>query len=323
MCFLCHRLLQIGTEEYSYNEALDKILEAWLLILQSKDGFPREMITAYAQEIFLKYMQIHMAGPDGLRTNNDAFDEESDREKYKEQLIIIGHLARENQKFSIELIARCLENRVMTLGTQYKEMFDRNMLHGEMSREMEETTDDIHWLLLIGGHILTLESAGEQPTMPSEIVQYTAEEHLKGNYDLSTSLNVLAAPDQPIGQTEGGETSCDGVIRLVTAVFRLCEMENRVITFNMKDFLSPEVMSNVCWFIKCWSESYLFMDPDLYTNLSPILLSAFGLDTPGGNWILNFILDKVCINVKHFSGEANVIKDTVALFVSIVKRKYK
>lgn len=314
---------QIGTEEFTYNEALDKILEAWLLILQAKDGFPREMIMAYAQEIFIKYMQIHMSGPDGLRTNNDAFDEECDRDKYKEQLIIVGHLARENPKFSIELIARCIENRVMTLGTQYKEMFERNMLQGEMSREMEETTDDIHWLILIGGHILTLESAGEQPTMPSEIVQYTAAEHSKGSYDLTTSLKVLAAPEQSIEQTEGAGTLCDGVVRLVTAIFRLCEMENKVITFNMKDFLSPEVMSNVCWFIKCWSESYLFMDTDLYTNLSPILSNAFGLDTPGGNWILNFILDKVCINVKHFSSETTVIKDTVALFVSIVKRKYK
>lgn len=77
------------------------------------------------------------------------------------------------------------------------------------------------------------------------------------------------------------------------------------------------------WFLTIWAEPYLFMLTEYYATLSESLQMAFGLDTPGGNWTLNFILNKICVNVTNFTGEAEIVDDSVALFVSLVKRKHK
>lgn len=54
-----------------------------------------------------------------------------------------------------------------------------------------------------------------------------------------------------------------------------------------------------------------------------MIKTAFGVDTPGANWIVGFLLNKICVNVRHFYSEQQVIQDSIQLFVSLVKRKQK
>lgn len=269
-------------------------------------------------------MQCHLSAPEGLRTNSDSFDEESDREKFKEQLIIIGSLARENPGHSITILSKLVEEKTRQLHVQFQAMYQNgNQLNISITKAMEILFDDIHWLLLIAGHVIAMESSGEQPIIPAEIMQHSIEQLANGIIDMTTSLKVLAAPNQCITQIPNAENVCDPVIRLVTAVFRLCDIENNAIEYKMKDFLSPEVSSDIMWFLSLWSEAYLFMLNEYYTNLSETLHTAFGIDTPGGNWTLNYILNKVCVNVQNFPNEVDVVKNSIGLFVSLVKRKHK
>lgn len=300
------------------------MLEAWLLILQNKDMFPRDVIRAYASNIFLKYVQCHLAAPDGLRTTTESFEEESDREKYKEQLIIIGSLARENIKESLAALNGLFENRTQQLGAHLGEMLrNRNRLNMSTTKAMEELFDDIHWLLLIAGHSITMDAAGEQPLIPMDILLHSYDESRNGTVDIATTLSVLAAPNQSITQTPNGDVACDGLVRLITSVFRLCDVENNAFNCGMKEFLSPEVSSDIMWFLTNWAEPYLFMQTEYYSVRSQPLESAFGAETPGGTWTLNFLLNKVCENVKNYPTEVNVVKDSIKLFVSLVKRKHK
>lgn len=268
-----------------------------------------------------------MSAPEGLRTSSDSSfdeDEEVDRDRYKEQLIIIGNLGRENPAHSLTLLSKLIEEKTRQLHVQFQAMYTNgNRLDLSITKAMEILFEDIHWLVLISTHVVSMESTGEQPMIPSEIVHFCSEQQANGTVDITTTLKVLATPDQCITQTPNAENVCDPLIRLVTAVFRLCDIENKAIEYKMKDFLSPEVSSDIMWFLNQWSEAYLFMLQDYYTNLSETLQTAFGLDTPGGNWTLNFVLNKICINVQNFSTEVGVVKDSVGLFVSLVKRKHK
>lgn len=277
--------------------------------------------------MFNKYVQCHLSAPDGLRAVSDSFDDEdeNDRDKYKEQLIIIGNVARESPGHSLTILSKLIEEKTRQLHSQLQAMYTNgSQLNMSITKAMEILFEDIHWLLLIAGHVISLESTGEQPMVPSEIMQYSIEQLSNGTVDITTSLKVLAAPSQCITQTPQADTNCDPLIRLITAVFRLCEIENNAIEYKMKDFLSPEVSSDIMWFLNHWSEAYLFMLAEYYPNhISETFQTAFGLDTPGGNWTLNFILNKICINVQNFATESNVIKDSVGLFVSLVKRKHK
>lgn len=268
-----------------------------------------------------------MSAPEGLRTSSESSfddDEEIDRDKYKEQLIIIGNLARESPGHSLTILSKLLEEKTRQLQAQFQAMYTNgNQLNMSITKAMEILFEDIHWLLLICGHVVAMESSGEQPMIPSEIMQYSLEQLANGTVDITTTLKVLAAPNQCITQTPNAENVCDPLIRLITAVFRLCDIENNAIEYKMKDFLSPEVSSDIMWFLNQWSEAYLFMLTEYYPNLSETFQTAFGLDTPGGNWTLNYILNKICVNVQNFPTEVTIVKDSVGLFVSLVKRKHK
>lgn len=259
-----------------------------------------------------------------LTNYDDPDDDQLDRTEYKEQLIIIGNFARENPSHSLTILSKLLEEKTRQLHMQLQTMYSSgNQLNVSATKVLDTLYEDIHWIMLIAGHVIAMESVGEQPIIPSEIMYNSCDQLAKGSVDVTTSLKVLASPDQCITQIPNAENVCDGVIRLVAAVFRLCETENKAIEYKMTQFLSPEVSSNIMWFLNMWSEAYLFMLSEYYATISETLQTAFGLDTPGGNWTLNFVLNKICVNVQNFTSEQTVVNDSIALFVSLVKRKHK
>lgn len=75
-------------------------------------------------------------------------------------------------------------------------------------------------------------------------MHHSVDQLAAGTVDLTTSLKVLASPSQCITQIPNAENVCDGIIRLVAAVFRLCEIENKAIEYKLKLYLSTEVTSD-------------------------------------------------------------------------------
>lgn len=53
------------------------------------------------------------------------------------------------------------------------------------------------------------------------------------------------------------------------------------------------------------------------------LLAAFGKDTDGATWTVNFLLSKVESNLYSFSSEPALVKDTVRLFIALVDMREK
>jgi hypothetical protein len=67
--------------------------------------------------------------------------------------------------------------------------------------------------------------------------------------------------------------------------------------------------------MKLWC-SYVF-------QMSMALLAAFGKDTVGATWTVNFLLSKVESNLCSFSSEPALVKDTVRLFIALVDMREK
>lgn len=223
-----------------------------------------------------------MSAPNGLRnlspSNSSSFDcddtEQNDRELYKEQLIIIGHFARENPGHSLNILGKLLEEKTRQLHGQLQTMCSgAHQLNVSNTATLDALFEDFHWIVLIAGHVIAMESVGEQPIIPSEIMHHSLEQVANGSVDIETSLKVLASTSQDITETPNGDAACDGIIRLVAAIFRFCEIENKAIEYKMKDFLSPEVSSNVMWFLNMWSEGYLFMLIEYYTQVSDFIVN--------------------------------------------------
>ncbi|MPC64078.1 Exportin-4 [Portunus trituberculatus] len=121
-------------------------------------------------------------------------------------------------------------------------------------------------------------------------------------------------------------------------VMRLCETESQALKANLGHLLSPEVSSSLMWFLRRFCLSYLSPDESFYTEassfcsiplsssslphpLSVALTSAFGRDSEGAAWTLNYLLSVVEQMLRLRSAEPNLVEDTVNLLVTMVDSK--
>ena len=115
------------------------------------------------------------------------------------------------------------------------------------------------------------------------------------------------------------EHNADPVIRLIAAGFRLCELEKSAMEVRMYNFLSPEMSSTLVWFVKRWADAYLM--PLNEGEISVVFQQAFGSNTPGSNWIINYLLNKILLNAQYLKAEKEVMEDTTELFLVLLKRR--
>lgn len=257
------------TEETVYTESFTNMLEAWLTILHD---IPNSVLHPYLTELFNKYLQCHLSPPDGIYAISSLDSDEitetdvRDRDKFKEQLTIIGAFGREFPGHSLPLLAKLLEEKIRRLRGQLLRIHSNGGGDGD-TKLLDALYEDIHWLLLISGHVLCKDYEGEEPLMSSEILTYCIEKAEAGATDMNTSLKLLASPTQCISEFPNAEHSTDHVIRLISAVFRLCEIEKNAITANMVACMSPEVSSTIMWFLKFWAEGYLLPPVNYYNKV--------------------------------------------------------
>ncbi|EDS27103.1 exportin [Culex quinquefasciatus] len=255
----------LSPDETVYIDALGNLLEIWLYIVNDKENYPVEVMVPFVTQMFEKYVQYHLAAPDGMRgvgRDSELIDEiaefeESDRERFKEQLIIIGYFGREILGHSLPLLSKLLEDRTRNLGTQLHRLHSTKTMDEAGSKALVNLFEDIHWILLVTGHVLALEADGESAMIPGEILQMCSQQIASNVTDVNNSLKLLASPNQDIQEIPNAEMNADPVIRLIAAGFRLCELEKSAIEVRMYQFLSPELSTTLVWFMRRWSDAYL------------------------------------------------------------------
>ena len=69
--------------------------------------------------------------------------------------------------------------------------------------------------------------------------------------------------------------------------------ERRAVDAGFKTLLSPEVSSDIMWFLRRWVLTYLAGQENLYADISLAILAAFGQNTDGAAWTISFLLEKI------------------------------
>ena len=126
-------------------------------------------------------------------------------------------------------------------------------------------------VLLLAGNVITWDSEGETPLIPKEIIKHGLSQASSINMD--TTMKVLASPDHHIVDIPGAEQSSDHLIRLIAALFRLCEVEKKAGEAKLGHLLSPEVGRSLMWCLKRWSSCYLLPVETYYSEVK--LLTTF------------------------------------------------
>lgn len=332
-CEMSVKEKELNPEESIYMDAFSNILEAWVTVMQGKEYFSQEHFKTSVAQMFDKYLQCHLSPPEGIlgTFRNDIDDEvdedeAGDRIRFKEQLIIVGMFGREVVAHSLPIMSKLLEEKVRRLYGQLQLLFQEYRTTRKNSpadlRVLENLYEDIHWTVLIAGHVLANDLDGEHSLVPPEIMRFCVEQVKNGAFNITSSLELLATPSKCITESLETKSRCDNVIHLVSGIFCLFEIEAGAEDAEMGHFNSPEVSSTLLWFIKIWSDAYLLPSTEYYAEIGETLKQAFGTDTPGGIWTMNFILKQIYRYMK-VSMEKLVVDDSIDLFVSLVKKKDK
>jgi len=157
-------------------ETFDRLLQAWSRLLYGIDFGRFANLRPLAIEIFDTYLQTHLHIND--KQDNNEFDltednnDEDDRDLFSEQLICIGLFGRHIIDYTLPLLVRLLIDRT-------KKLYDimNNNLITMNTNKLDRINDDLHWLLIICGHVLTEEyDSDEQKTIPEAVMIFSKEQ---------------------------------------------------------------------------------------------------------------------------------------------------
>ncbi|XP_059985435.1 exportin-4 isoform X4 [Lagenorhynchus albirostris] len=323
----------LDKDDMVYMEAYDRLLESWLTLVQDDKHFHKGFFTQHAVQVFNSYIQCHLAAPDGTRNltaNGVASREEEeiselqedDRDQFSDQLASVGMLGRIAAEHCIPLLTSLLEERVTRLHGQLQRRQQQLLASPASgsadSKVLDDLYEDIHWLILVTGYLLADDTQGETPLIPPEVMEYSIKH--SSEVDINTTLQILGSPGEKASSIPGYNRT-DSVIRLLSAVLRVSEVESRAIRADLTHLLSPQMGKDIVWFLKRWAKTYLLVDEKLYDQISVPFSTAFGADTEGSQWIVGYLLQKVLSNLSVCSSEQDLANDTVQLLVTLVERR--
>ncbi|XP_045460234.1 exportin-4-like isoform X2 [Harmonia axyridis] len=312
-----------------YEDSFRNMISVWCYLFSDYGKESKvALIKDLSIRIFSKYVQGRISPPNGYRKNITYEEEEilneneedSDRIKYKDQLQVIGIFGRFVLEYSLPILYKLLEYETEHLKSILQIMEVRALTLEESTR-MESVFEDLHWTLIIAGHVLAMDSDGETPSIPSEVMSHSLR-RMNMQSNLDATLKTLAK-SQDLLWVNDCIDQCDDVIRIFSAALRLCVIEDSAASIKLGHFMSPLVSCSLMWFIKRFCMYYLVPNDSDHSQLSPIFMSTLGKHTEGANFIINFIISKVQNNIVNFYSEPVLLQDTVDLFGDIVSVKNK
>lgn len=193
-------------------EAFERMLESWSSILSKKSRYQDSFFEPSFIQIFNVYLKCRLSPPDGTRpVSNNEYEkeitdiEENDRNKYKKQLQTLGKLfnilliinkilnsyinhfftgiiARKIPNHTLTLLSHLIETRTTKLRQELSQLTSSQggsfVAHGNMNEALQNLYEDLHWLVLIAGHILCFDSIGEVALIPAQMIKYSMEQVL-------------------------------------------------------------------------------------------------------------------------------------------------
>ncbi|XP_043189717.1 exportin-4-like [Amphibalanus amphitrite] len=322
---------ELHVDDQMYREAFGKLLEAWMMLLQEGDSFPSDLYHMSATQIFETYLQVHLAAPDGARGQvSDSCDdidetEESDRVAYRDQLAAIGAFGRKIPERSVPLVTGLLEAQTERLQHHLQRVYQQASPLADR-HQLIALHEDLHWTLMIAGHVLALDLRSETSLISPRLNQYSAA---AGGSDPARRAAVVAASgaalraagtDAPPPSAEQAD-SVDPIVRLVCCGVRILRMLETAAQSRLSDAISPEVTCTTLWFMQRVTLTYLMPNENYYTVLSDSLLSAFGIDTDSSRWLVGFILSAVRQMLTTMAAEPDVVSETVQLLDTLCESK--
>ncbi|KAI9103836.1 armadillo-type protein [Phlyctochytrium arcticum] len=209
---------------------------------------------------------------------DDEVDGLKDEYMFEDQLLAVAVIGRVNPAKSIGKLQNLVKDRYAQI---------HQILSGSGGENayalMPILNEQVHWLALIGGHLLADSGRGETPEIP----------------------RTLRALSQHSGE------GADPVVTLAMGLLKTLELVSVEADSPQFAHCSPQVAESLLWFLERWGETYLFMSD---TNVgSSSLVRAFG-PNEGGPGTLEFLLSMLRKTFVLWVGEPDVLMQIVHVF---------
>ncbi|KAG1473236.1 hypothetical protein G6F56_001072 [Rhizopus delemar] len=247
----------VEVDEGWISEACDECLQTWVKVadVQSWKGLgseQRQHLTQYlthvSYQIVETYINTRLEHARAVLEEEEEEDEIDsgfkDWDTYGDQLTCIGTLARISPEPCLAHLHRLFNERY----EQFKGVFV-----GQNVQDVFLTHEQIHWIVLIAAHIFADAGKGEQPMIPESIMQLSATQ--SAEQDVTVHLS---------------EAFID-LFRFMSGFG-----SNTVEASNC----SPRVAETLIWYLERWCKSYLLVDENEYSYVSPNIARAFGRPGP-------------------------------------------
>ncbi|SPO32423.1 related to Exportin 4 [Ustilago trichophora] len=222
-------------------------------------------------QVFAPYVTGRLEAASIVNGEDDMSEVEEvaakDRDVYLDQLITIANLARisaaDNLR-ALQQLAQPLCDKLMAKSQRQANFTDV---------ELGQTWEQIHWLVLIAGHVLADDARGETPEVPTEIA-------------------ASAEPEDPA----------------VALIMQLgMQLFQHLSAFGPAsvEATSPQVTETLLWFTGRWTSSYLLIDERSGFATNAAIQRAFG--DQAGRQVLTFLLQRLSENLQLWMSDSDVL----------------
>ncbi|CAF3976550.1 unnamed protein product, partial [Rotaria magnacalcarata] len=302
-------------------DTFDRLLQAWSRLLYGIDFGRFANLRSLAIEIFDTFLQTHLNINGNYEANDldliDNDNDEDDRDLFSEQLICIGLFGRHIIDYSLPLLIRLLMDRT-------KKLYDmmNNSSSNINTNSLDQINDDLHWLLLISGHVLTEEyDSDEQKTIPEAVMSFSSQQVKYCDLNKSVQIAQHVLQQSQLDLSDEIMQGVSPVTQCLVAVLKLSETERLFCSKGQFEYISVQVAVSLTWFIRRLAANYLGFDEQSYKDVSQTLSMLLGKGSEMLEFLTNYFLSKVVINLQMWASESDVIKETADLFVTLSMKK--
>ena len=287
---VCMKLKVETLEDSWFLDTADEILLMWASFTEKLEGLSSQelsnlpnypelgallnMLSQISSEIVKTYIEMRVLYDP---TEEDDEFEEKDLDVYGDQLLNISVLARLQVGEVVQKLVLVLTEKLDNLLNLFS-----NFQHSNAPLMMK-LQEQLHWGVLIAGHVLCDSAYGETPVIPDSLLK----------------LSQSSSPD--------------AVVQLSTTVFSILNGLGFEPNSAQHNCCSPLLIETLFWFCDRWASTYLFQRESSTQSLQ----QSFG--GMGGQEILQFLLSKLHHQFALWYSAEDVILEIVSFMQGLSK----
>ncbi|VDK17648.1 unnamed protein product, partial [Anisakis simplex] len=296
-------------DDDSYRGALTNLYEAWLVMVRGFERTQRKgFLKDYTVRILSSFMRTLLSEPAGQRTDISSTEcmqdfELDDRDHFADTLKLIGHFAGHCLDVFLPMLYSILKSKL--------EQFYTFISNGVDEKTMDAWREDMHWILILFGYILTEADDDGSCHLPAEVCDFCIAAPKSVN---AGSPFIRACIENP--RSIPDDLYVDPILKVTGVILAWCSLEHSLLVEGGANMVSPELMRTSFWITRRLF-SALSVPPD-NSNEQNSLIPMLDINNEFSTFLVQFVFHKTFTVLGKLSGEKKLCKDASDLLLALV-----